>query len=267
MPRNAKRPSEAEPRPSTLLFGWTQQGIENFMATQRALADLVTRKSTDAINNLREGMSDAKYSPAAILTELAVQGTANLAEAQKILLNLVEQETGIVMEGVNEGVRGSANAVSIANRLRHGIDTLVEMQKEFLEIANKHMQARLKEAKAGQGLDTASLVDAAREALDKFLRAQKKLFDVISEEGPKPKGGKADDGGKKKSVVSELAHESASALIDAQKSLLELADQQVNANLQAANHAAEMVNSLKAVFDSITKAGNAHKSAAGAKSD
>ena len=279
MPRGTKKPSEAETRPASLLFGWTQQGIDSFMATQRNLTDLITRKSADVMNSLREGVSDAKYSPGTILTELAVKGTANLAEAQRILLNLVEQENKIVMDGVKGCVSGSATAVSIANRLRRSIDTVVEMKQEFLVIANEYVQARLKESKA----DTASLVDAARDAMENLLRAQKKLLDIVFEKGAK--GGKAEDGGKNK-VVSELAREAASALMEAQKSLLDLAGQQVNANWQTASHAAEMINSLrlnltpnitgdgvknfvdaqKAVVDSIIKSDNGHKGATRAKS-
>jgi NADH dehydrogenase/NADH:ubiquinone oxidoreductase subunit G len=283
MAKNTKRSSEADSRPTSLLFGWTQQGIDSFMTTQQNLADLITRKSADVMNSLREGASDAKYSPGAILTELAVKGTANLAEAQRVLLNLVQQENGILMRGVEERMSGSATAVSVANRLRRSIDTVVEMKQEFLAIANEYVQTRLKEAKAGHGPDTASLVDAARDAMENLLRAQKKLLDIAFEKGAK--GSKAEDGGKKK-AVSELAQEAASALMDAQKSLLDLAGQQVKANWQTASHAAEMVNSLrlnlmpgitgdgvkgfvdaqKAVVNSIIQSDNGHKKAAKAKS-
>lgn len=244
MARETKKPSAVEEQSSSfasLLFGWTQQGVESVLASQRILADLVTRKSASAMSSLREGLSDSKNSPAAVLSELAVEGTANLIEAQKVLLNLVEQESGIVMEGVQERVGGSALAVAMASRLRDGIDTLVQMQQQFLTVANKHMQQRLAGVKAGEMPDPACMVEAAREAMDNFVRTQKKLLDIIVEDAGKAKG--RQDG--KKTAVSGLAREAAGSFIEAQKNLLDLAGQQVNVNLKAASHAAEMLNMVR----------------------
>jgi hypothetical protein len=283
MPRNTKKPAEPENQLSSfasLLLGWTQQGIDSFLATQRILADFATRKSAGAIKSLREGMSGPENSPTAILTELAVEGTASLTEAQRVLLNLLEQENGIVMDAVAERVEGYGPAASMANRLRRGIDTLVQMQQEFLTIASKHVQGRLEKTKAGEVPDAECLVDAARDAMENFVRAQKKLLDVIVADGAKPKGGKAEES-KKKIALSGIAREAASSFIDAQKNLLDLAGQQVNVNLQVAGRLGEMANLLrlsplptitgdsvksfveaeKAVLNSIMKPGNGAKSA------
>ncbi len=285
MARVAKRSSEAEIRPSSfasLLFGWTQQGLDSFMATQRILADLVTRKSNSALKSLRDGITDPETSPAAILTEIAVEGTANLTEAQRVLLNLVEQENGILMGGVMQRVSGSPVAASIAGRMQHGIDTLVEMQQEFLTIASKQVQERLKKTKAGNVPDAGFLLDGARDVMENFVKAQKKLLDVVIEEPPKPRA-KAD--GKGKAAFSGMAREAAGSLIDAQKNWLDLAGQQVNVTLQAASKVAEMVNVVrltplptitgegvksfveaeKAVLDTFIKPGNGHKPAPKAK--
>jgi hypothetical protein len=286
MPRDAKRSSEADIRASSitsLLFGWTQQGIDSFLATQRILADFVTRKSASAMKSLREGMSDPEHSPAAILTEIAVEGTANLTEAQRILLNLAEQENGIVMDGVMQRLGGSATAAAMASRVRRGIDEMIEMQQELLTIASKQVQERLEKTKAGKMPDPACLLDGARDAMEHFVKTQKKLLDIIVEEPPKHKGGKEEE--KEKATLSALAREAASSLIDAQKNLLDLAGQQVNVNLQAASQMAEMVNlarltplptitgegvksfveAEKAVLDTIIRPANGRKSAHKAK--
>ena len=280
MARVAKKSSTAEIRPSSfasLLFGWSQQGIDSFMATQRILADFVTRKSNSALKSLREGITDPENSPSAILTEIAVEGTSNLTEAQRVLLNLVEQENGIVMGGVTQRMGGSAVAASIAGRLRRGIDTLVEMQQDFLTIASKQVQDRLEKTKAGNVPDAACLLDGTRDAMENFVKAQKKLLDVIVEEPPKPKTKPE----AKKTAFAGMAREAAGSLIDAQKNLLDLAGQQVNVTLQAASRMAEMVNlarltplptitgegvksfveAEKAVLDTIIKPGNGHKPA------
>ena len=284
MARVAKRSSDAEIRPSSfasLLFGWGQQGIDSFMATQRILADFVTRKSNSALKSLRDGITDPENSPAAILTEIAVEGTANLTEAQRVLLNLVEQENGILMGGMMQRVSGSPVAASIVGRMQHGIDTLVEMQQEFLTIASKQVQDRLEKTKAGNIPDAACLVDGARAAMENFVKAQKKLLDVVIEEPPKPKAKPE----AKKTAFSGMAREAAGSMIDAQKNLLDLAGQQVNVTLQAASKVAEMANVVrltplptitgegvksfvdaeKAVLDTIIKPGNGRKLAPKAK--
>jgi hypothetical protein len=148
------------------------------------------------------------------------------------------------------------------------------MQQEFLTIASKHVQERLQKTKAGEAPSAECLVDAARDAMENFVSAQKKLLDVIVAEGAKPKSGK-------KTEIAGIAREAASSFIDAQKNLLDLAGQQVNVNLQVAGRLGEMANLLrlnplptitgdsvksfveaeKAVLDSIIKPGNGAKSA------
>jgi len=242
MPRDVKRTVEAEGRTSSfssLLLGWTQQGIDSFLATQRILADFATSKSAGALKSLQEGISDIEGSPVAILTELAAEGTASFTEAQRVLLTLAEQESGIAMDGIEQTVAGSAMAVSVTKRIRSSINALLQMQQEFLTLASKHAQEGLKNSKAGKMPDGSCMVGAARDAMENFVRTQKKLLDVVVEEEAKPRGEK------KKAELSALAREAASSFIDAQKSLLDLAGQQVNVGLQATTRVAEMTKMFR----------------------
>ena len=244
MPRDAKRTIESEGRSSSfssLLLGWTQQGIDSFLATQRILADFATNKSAGAIKSLQDGISDMENSPMAILTELATEGAASLTEAQRILLTLAEQENEIAMDGIMQGVSGSAAAVSVVKRLRAGIDAMLEMQQQFLTLVNKHAQEGLKNSKAGKMPDGTCVFEAARDAMENFVRTQKKLLDVVVEAESKIKVSDT----KKKIDPSGMAREAASSFIDAQKNLLDLAGQQVNVTLKAANRVAEMTSLLR----------------------
>lgn len=226
----------------SLMLGWAQQGFDSFLATQRILVDFATNKSVNAIKSLREGMTDPEHSPLAILTELAVEATANLTEAQRVLLNLAQEENDIVMQGVKERVSDYPTAVAMTDRMQRGIDTFVEMQQNFLTIASKHVQKRLEATKAGKGLDAACLVDAARDAMDNFVQAQKKFLDVVV--GDAHKARKPEEVAKKKTEITKLAREAANSFIEAQKKLLDVAGQQVNVNLQAANRAVETISTL-----------------------
>ncbi|MGD0214064.1 MAG: hypothetical protein ABSB87_12595, partial [Terriglobales bacterium] len=223
-----KHPATHNQPPSfpSLLLGWAQQGFDSFLATQKILIDFATGKTSGAIKNLREGITDPEHSPAAIITELAVEATANLTEAQRILLNLAQEENEIMMKGVKERLGASETAVAIAERLRRAINTLVETEQDYLTTASKHAHKRLEAAKAGKGPDIACLVDAARDGMEDFVRAQKKFLDVVIADGAKVKGAKVEETAKK-TELSKLARESANSLIDAQKKLLDLAGQQV----------------------------------------
>lgn len=244
MREEAKRPT-AHPDVSsfsTLLMGWAQQGFESFLATQRILMDFVTNKSAGAIKTLQQGLTDPEHSPVAILTEMTVEATANLTEAQRVLLTLAQQENDIVMTGVKDRVGASPMVATLVERMRAGIDTWIEMQQDFLTTASKHAQKRMAETREGRGLDVTSLVEAAREAMNDFVRAQKKFLDVVANENVKP--AKAEDH-HKKADIAKLGREAATAFIEAQKKLLDLAGQQVNVNLQAANKSIELLETLR----------------------
>jgi len=245
MAQEARR--AAESRPSSfisLMLGWAQQGVDSFLATQRILLEFAARKNASLMKSLREGVSDPENSPAAILTELAVEATANFTEAQRILLNLAQEENTLMLTGVKEHVPGTA---AITDRLRRVFDTFVEMQQEFLTIASKHAQARLQPKAKDKDKGGAGMIEVAREAMDNFVRAQKKFLDIVILEGGKPRGGK-EEGSRKKTELSKLAREAADSFIEAQKKLLDLAGQQVNVNLQAASRAVEMARTFRPGF-------------------
>jgi hypothetical protein len=220
------------------MLGWVQQGMDSFLATQRILLDFATKKNASVMKGLREGIIDPENSPVAILTELAVEATANFTEAQRILLSLAQQENEIVMTGVKERVGGLPIAATVTDRVRRGIDTFFEMQQDFLTLFSKHAQRRLQ---AGMTADASCVTDAVRDAMEHFVRTQKKFLDVVMQEGAKAKAGEV----KKKTEVTKLAREAADAFIDTQKKLLDLAGQQVNVNLQAASRTADMMKSFR----------------------
>jgi len=240
-------PSVAHERPSSfisLLSGWAEQGLESFFATQRILVDLALRQNTNAMKTFREGLSkseaEAKDSSMKIVTEVVVEGTANYIEAQRILLDLAQQENEIVMNGVRERVGEKPTAVALTNVIRRSIDTFIEMQQNFLVLASKRTQGMLQADGNSKGVN--GLAGLAGEAMDEFVAAQQKFFDVISEETKWDENGKKDHAGKKmhKTELTELGREVADSFIDAQKKLLDLAGQQVNVNMQAASRAYEL---------------------------
>jgi hypothetical protein len=246
MAKESNGPSANHERPSSfvsLLSGWVQQGLESFFATQRILVDLAMRQNTNAMKSIRQGLSESeeKDTPVKILTEIAVEGTANFVEAQRILLDLAQQENEIVLNGVKERVGEYGTAVALTNVLRRSIDTFVEMQQNFLSLANKKTQGWLQSEDAKISVKNGNgLVELASEAMEEFVNAQKKFLDVISEETSTE--GKKEHVGRKpsKTELAKLGRDAADSFIEAQKKLLDLAGQQVNVSMQTASRALDL---------------------------
>ena len=249
MPQGARVETTARTsQPSSfisLLSGWIQQGMESFFATQKILMDVATRQNSNAVKAIKDSLTDPKHSPAAILKELVVEGTSNFIEAQRILLDLGKRENEILLGGVKERVEGNTAATAMTDIVRRSIDTFLELQQEFLTIANRQAEAIMRGP--GKGGDEGHLFILARQGMEKFVHAQKEFLDVIAEETEKMTNGKSRRTHKEiePTKITKLAHESTIAMIDAQKKLLDVAAQQMNVNLQLAGRAGDLVAPLR----------------------
>lgn len=188
-------------------------------------------------------------SPLAILTELAVEGTSSLVEAQRALLNLAQQENDIILNGVKERIGGFLPAVAMTDLVRRSLDTLLGMQQELLTTTSKQTLEWLQSEKAGKGKHASHLLEAAREGVETFTRAQKKFLEVVAQETQKATSGKKEHEGKavKKAELAHLAREAGNAFIEAQKRLLDVMGQQMNVNLDATTRAMEMISPSRLV--------------------
>jgi uncharacterized membrane protein YqiK len=183
-----------------------------------------------------------EYSPIAILTELAVEGTSSLVEAQRALLNLAQQENDIILNGVKERIGGFLPAVAMTDLVRRSLDTLLGMQQELLTTTSKQTLEWLQAEKAG-GKHASHLVEAAREGVETFTRAQKKFLEVVAQEAEKATSKKEHESkAVKKAELAHLAREAGNAFVEAQKRLLDVLGQQMNVNLDATTRAMEMMS-------------------------
>ena len=227
----------------SLLSGWGQQGVQTLFATQRILLDLAMRQNASVMHAVRQQLSDPHRSPTAILSEVAEDGMTNFLEGQKILLELGKQQNHILMTGVKERVGDCPRRRAMIDLLRRSVDAFIQMQEEYLKIASKQTHTWLESAKAGKTYQPEDVVDLAREGLETFVKAQKHFMDVVSEETAIATGAKnANGSGKlKRTELSELAQQAADSLLDAQKKLLDVAGQQMNAGVKTAGKAMEMI--------------------------
>lgn len=202
--------------------------------------------------------SDDEHSPLEILTELAVEGTSSLVEAQRALLTLAQQENDIILNGVKERIGSFVPAVAMTDLVRRSLDTLLGMQQELLTTTSKQTLEWLQSEKAGKGKRAAHLVEAAREGVETFTRAQKQFLEVVAQEAEKAASGKREHETKpaNKAELAHLAREAGSAFIEAQKRLLDVLGQQMNVNLDATTRAMEMMSpSRLAPVASVTSEG------------
>jgi hypothetical protein len=240
----------------SLLSGWVQQGIENFLATQRILVDLAMRQNTGVVNFVRERVGDSEYCPMATVGEVLGEGVSNFVEGQKLLLNLARQECEIVVHGVKERVGDFTPAVAVTDLVQRSLDTFVEMHQDFLKNASKQTHAWLAAVKARKTYDPEGLVEMARDSFDNFVRTQKKFLNVVTEETAKVTSGNGAAKKVKKTELTELAQQATDSFIEAQKKLMDLAAKQVNVNLKAAGRTLDMVAPFSVnPLPEITRAG------------
>ena len=64
--------------------------------------------------------------------------------------------------------------------VRRGIDNFIDMQMRFLTLAAKETDAWIERAKTGKAFASPDLAEIAREAMETFVRSQKKFLDVIA---------------------------------------------------------------------------------------
>ena len=203
-------------------------------------------------------------SPLALITELVAEATSSLIEAQRISLHLAKQENDIVMNGIKERMGGFTPGEALTEIFRHGLDTAIGMQQDFLTATSKQTAHWLETVQAGKGYDGARVLELAREGIDDFVRAQHKFLDVLAQETGKVTRGRHDQHKPvKKTELSQLAREATTAFIEAQKKMLDVVGQQMNVNLNTATRVAE---TLSPRFSPMTRLpGEAMKAIVGAE--
>ena len=227
----------------TLLSGWAQQGVQTLFSTQRFLLDLVMRQNANVMHALHQHLSDPHHSPTTILNEIAGQGMSTFIEGQTILLDLAQKQNEILMEGVRERVGNVPAAQAMTDMIRRALDSFIDMQQEFLHIAEQQAHSWLEASKAGKPYQSEHLMKAAREAMESFVKAQKQFLDAIADETLKATGAKHHEGGRKVKTMelSELAREATKSFVDAQKKLFDVVGRQMSANVRTATKAMDLV--------------------------
>lgn len=211
--------------------------------------------------------SNEQRSPMALLTELAVEGTSSLVEAQRTLLSLAQQENDAVLNGLKGQLSRFLPGVAMTDMVRRSVEILISMQQELLTATSKQTLEWVESEKRTNPENAVRLAELAREAVETFTGAQKKLLEVVAEESARASGGKHAEAEKpaKKGELLAVAREASAAFIEAQKNLLDVMGQQMNVNLDLTAESVQMMSpaqllpvanfspeSVKSLFDTET---------------
>lgn len=254
----ASRAHPREPSFVSLLSGWAQQGVQTLFSTQRILLDLVMRQNANIMHALHQHLSDPEHSPSVMLNEMAGEGMSNFVEGQTILLELAQQQNEILMSGVKERVGNWPAAEALTDLIRRTLDGFIDMQQEFLRIADEQTHNWLQASKAGKPYQSEHLIKAAREGMENFVKAQKQFLDVVADETLKATGAKHREAGARKvkaAELSELAREATKSFVDAQKKLFDVAGRQMSTNVKTAGKAMELLKFPTVPLAELTREG------------
>jgi hypothetical protein len=247
-----------EPSFVSLVSGWAQQGVQTLFATQRILLDMVMRQNTNVMHALRQHLSDPHHSPTTILNDIAGEGVSNYIHGQTVLLDLAQQQNEILIGGVKERVANWPAAQALTELMRRTLDTFIDMQHEFLKIAEQQTQDWLEAAKAGKPYQGEHLIKAARDSMENFVKAQKRFLDLIADETLKATGAKHHEGGARKmktTELPELAREATKSFVEAQKKLFDVAGRQMTTNVKVAGKAMELLKFPSVPLAELTREG------------
>lgn len=242
-PKPAAAPRHRETSPIDTLSEWVRQGTESFFAMQKILLDLVTRQNANTIAAVRDRLASVSSVPAAALTEMAGEGISNFIAAQRVMLQLAQRQNDIIAGAVEERVRGAAPVEAAAGLLRRGIDTFLDMQQHFLTIFSRQADTWIDSAREGRPFDGKGMAEMARDAMETFVRSQKKFLDVVAEQTARATGEKNGHAEPlKRQELADLAREAAEAFIEAQKKLLDIASQQIAVQIDTGRRTARALN-------------------------
>ncbi len=230
MTTKGKKTPRAAP-PTNPLTDWARQGFGSFMAAQRILLGLAAQENALLIGMAREQFGKGGFRPGTALAGIADDGVRSFAAAGKILLDLTAGETGLVVEGMKEGLPLPLAARVVADVARHRADTLIGLQKQYLDAAAEETHAAAESYREGKELQAgARIAELARRGLESFIQSEKKFLDLAAKEvteAIRENKRSVKPPREPVKVLTELTRDGAEKYMEAQKKLVDLAIKQM----------------------------------------
>jgi len=220
---------------STLAI-WAREAMESFVATQKILLDLTAQQNSLALGFVRERVNFSPLRPLTGMVELAGQSMAHFVAAQKVLLDLVAEENALFQAGLKDGIGLTGMPAAATDAMREGVNTLVGMQKKFLDLAAHQTKAAKDAITEGKPFEGKDLAEVARESVDIFVQTQKKFLDLVTEVTHLEANGKGRKALKpaERRKMAQLAKDGMDKFGESQRQLLDLATKQIESTIKSA---------------------------------
>jgi hypothetical protein len=190
-----------------------RQGIDSFIATQKALLDIAVQQNAMFTRAVQESL--ARTTPPGYLSELSgmmTQAAQAYVDAQQRLLDFARQQSEAMAKAASEPRDPNAPdpLAQLAELSRQGVEAFVETQKQFLD-----MIARQGASAAGQFKQQATgaagdFLEQARRGLQNYLDLQRQFVESAARQSSL-------------GTLQGLARQGFEAFINTQKAILDLA--------------------------------------------
>jgi len=228
---------------------WTRQAVESFVAAQKILLELTAQQNALVIGLVREQVNKRRGRPGKGLVRMADHSVAGVTGAGKVLIDLVEGENALVTDGVKEGLGLSTMSGLVADLVRRRVDAFLEMFKHLLDAVAEQIHDFVEAyGQEEELMPVTRMKQLARNALERFVDTEKKFLDEVAQEVKMVAEGKpgrkaAPDRSK---VLTKLAKQSVDHFIDAQRKLVAIAIEQIEAASQTEEERAEAAKAAEA---------------------
>ncbi|MGE5567626.1 MAG: hypothetical protein ACM3S5_01195 [Rhodospirillales bacterium] len=218
------------PATTGVLPYWSRQGGETLAEAMQIISDLTAQEVALIESMLRERMS---VRPAASTMETAGDALRSFADAGKILLDLAADESAVFTDALKQALSLRPGLAALVDLIPRGMGTLTEMQKNLLDMMMGQTREVVEAYKESKPLMTgARLSKMTRQTFESFVETQKVFLDQIAEQvsvATQDKETKASPQ-ERSTIVNQLAREGVEKFIDAQRALLKLAMESIEAS-------------------------------------
>lgn len=208
------------PNVKTAVVKTAGMGVEGLTGAGKILLELAAGQTAILVEGLKEGLR--LPAPAGAAAEIVRLRVDTLIGLHIRLLESVAEQARAAVASDEEG-KGALAGTDLAGLARQALDDFVSTEKKFLDLVGEEVNKMVEPAKGGHKARPRAkvLAQAARESVDKYADAQKKLVELAIDQFES--NGKAAEPEEPPTPLAELAQKGVQNFVTAQKSLMDVA--------------------------------------------
>lgn len=177
--------------PPTGLLDVAAKAVETAAGVQKDLVDVAVRQSALLAGAIQERSANSPGQFLASVVEAVQNGVEQAAAAQAILLDHAAKQQKLAIQGLKLQAGMGANEMApvsmVVEAMQKTVEAVIDTEKQFLDLIGRQASSLLTAARGEGGAagPAKNLTDIARQGIGTFVEAQKQLFDLLSQKGPK----------------------------------------------------------------------------------